>query len=61
MQTRMMLHIQIIIINEYSNIFFKGRRQNMPQLAAASCYLLSVMPQPLADMSNDDRCLNYDL
>ena len=33
----------------------------MPQPAAASCYLLSVTPQPLADMSNNCRCLNYDL
>ena len=33
----------------------------MSQPAAASCYLLSVMPQPLADMSNDYRCLNYNL
>ena len=33
----------------------------MPQPAAASCYLLSVIPQPLADISDNYRCLNYQI
>ena len=29
--------------------------------AAAGCHLLSMSPQPLADMSNHFYCLNYDV
>ena len=33
----------------------------MPQPATAGYYLFSVTPQPLADISDNYRCLNYDL
>ena len=38
-----------------------GRCKNVPQPAAAGRYLLSVRPQPFADMSNDYRSPNYKL
>ena len=36
-------------------------RINVTNQIYYNCYLLSVMPQPLAVTSNDHRCLNYNL